>query len=518
MLGTGLYRACRMRVRSRQTWLRPGLLLALGVLPALAVRASDGLVTFPAQRRPDGTAIPAHRFFAGDGSDQAAAARRLELLRAPYLGASRDAEVRGGEIALKMDASLPASVSAAVASALDRAAADLFDHAGFRTPYSENGRLYVLVSGGRDGVGAAGWAGRENRNGPLVDPVVSVTGGERTSEAVALDAVHGLAVLTLRRASPSAASWAVEGFAEAFARRSLGARGEPEGADPLRAEAGDAREPVVFAALADHLLDSLPNGAADFRAAWDDARGGGADTEALVRELGSRADPRGIPGLLADLVSARAAGAPSPPARRPGGDLTVASPGAFGWRRAALTTAGERGGLELFLADGAPGLARAVVFYGGENGGFDGATLEPGAPRRFPLAGTTELDLLLVDGDGSDVPLRARRLPDYPAALASASAEREDKSEGPAVRLSWRTSAHRDLLAWVVVREDEGEDGAYREASRELVPTSAAATTDYDYVILDQGAGGRRSRYRVYALTTEGFLSETFEATVSAVE
>jgi hypothetical protein len=491
-------------------------LLAVGALRAFGANASDGLVTYPAQRLPDGSAIPAHRFFAGDVSDEAAASRRLELVRAPYLGASREARARDGEIAVKADASLPVSVAASVAAALEKGASVLFDHAGFKPPYSENGRLVVLVSAGRDGVGAAAWGGREKRNGPLVDPVVSVTGGARPAEAVALDAVHGLAVLTLRRGSPNAAAWVVEGFAEALTRRALGLKGEPEGSDPLRAEAGDAREPVVFSLLADRMLDVLPNGAQDLRAAWDDARAGGADAEALVRDLAGRADARGLAGVLADLVSAHAAGAPAPAARRAGGDLTVSSPGALSWRRTALTTAGERGGLELSLADGTPGLARAVVFYRGENGGFDGASLEPGAARRFPLAGTTELDLLLVDGDGSDVPLRARRLPDYPAALASAAAERE----GPdaAVRLSWRTSAHRDLLAWVVVREDEGEDGAYREASRELVPTSAAATTDYDYVILDKSSSERRSRYRVYALTTEGFLSETFEATVSAVE
>ncbi len=335
-----------------------------------------------------------------------------------------------------------------------------------------------------------------------------------------LDAVHGLAVLTLRRAAPSAPAWAVEGLAEAIARRALGYRGEAQGDadDPLGADSGDARDPVVAAALFERLADRLPGGASELRAAWEEARAGGADAEGLLRELGARADSHGLAALLAELVASRLEqGVPvslrRASARRPGGDLSIASPGPFGWRRVALSTAGERGGLELALPEQTTGTARAIVFYRGDDGGFDSAALEPGAPRRFPLAGTSELAILLVDGDARDVPVRARRLPDYPVSLAAASAEREEGG----VRVAWRTSAHRDLLAWVVARYEEGENG-WREAARELVPTSSAAASDYDYVILDRNtAGERRSLYRVFALTTEGFLSETFEATVPAV-
>jgi len=479
--------------------------------------AADQVVRFPAQRLADGTVIPEHRAFAADGSDAAAAARRQELLRAPYLGAAREVEIRGGEIVLRADASLDASLPA-LAAALEKGAAQLFDRDGFARPFSRGGGVQVLVSGGRDGVSASAWSGREKGAGPLVDPLVSVTGGARQADVVALDAVHGLAALTLRRSAPNAPPWVVEALAESLARRALGWRGEPvgDGADPLRADAGDAREPVALAALFDRLIERLPGGAADVRTLWEDSRAGGADAEELLRELGARADARGFAGLLADAVAARLETAPAPraAARRAGGDLTIPAPGAFGWRRVALSTAGDRGGLELVLPDSPAGaaVARAVVFYRGEDGGFDAAALEPGAARRFPLAGTSELDVLLVDGDGRDVPIRARRIADYPAALAAAAAERE----AGGVRVSWRTSSHRDLLAWVLVRYEETDDGALRETARELVPTSEAASSDYDYVILDRGAAPeRRSLYRVYALTTGGFLSETFETTVS---
>jgi hypothetical protein len=239
-----------MSVRPTNRWSRPGALVAVGaILLAGGRAAADDVVRFPAQRLVDGTLVPAHKTFAAEASDAAAASRREELLRSPYLGSAREVEARGGAILLRVDASLPDTLAPALASGLERAASQIHDRDGFSPPFSATSRLRVLVSAGRDGVCAAAWAGRVKGNGPLVDPVVSVTGGERPADAVVLDAVHGLAVLTLRRAAPSAPAWAVEGLAESIARRALGYYGDPrpDAADPLRADSGDARDPVVAA-------------------------------------------------------------------------------------------------------------------------------------------------------------------------------------------------------------------------------------------------------------------------------
>src|SRR5512144_1586915 len=103
-----------MPVRPRRSWIG-GVLLAAGAVLAVPEIRADEVVRFPARRLADGTAVPAHRVFATAGSDAAAAARREELLRAPYLGAARELDVRTGALALRVDASLPEALAPALA-------------------------------------------------------------------------------------------------------------------------------------------------------------------------------------------------------------------------------------------------------------------------------------------------------------------------------------------------------------------------------------------------------------------
>jgi hypothetical protein len=280
-------------------------------------------------------------------------------------------------------------------------------------------------------------------------------------------------------------------------------------------------DPAVFAELLPFLVEHLPHGISELRSAWEESGSRrGDESEGLLRTLGTSADPRGIAGLLGDLLVRRlsrlGSDDPVPGGRHqlPAGGFGVPAPPPLGWRRVAMRTTEEAGGVELVLpAPPRCAAGRALIAYRGEGDGFDAADLLPGESRRIPISGTSRLSLILVDGgEPGDLFVEMRRLPGYPAALSGFSAE----WIGGAIRLSWRTERHRDLLAWVVSRVDETEDEP-REPARGIVPTSESEEDPFAYQVDDTGiVEGHRYRYRVYALTTGGMLSEAFEAPVVA--
>jgi hypothetical protein len=103
-----------------------------------------------------------------------------------------------------------------------------------------------------------------------------------------------------------------------------------------------------------------------------------------------------------------------------------------------------------------------------------------------------------------------RRVPDYPAALASS---RAGWTSG-GVEIAWETSRHEDLLGWVVERRDETDGDAALE--RNTLPATKASESATGYFWLDRDAiPGHRYRYRVLALTEDGLLGEAFEASVA---
>src|SRR5262249_33327184 len=159
----------------------------------------------------------------------------------------------------------------------------------------------------------------------------------RDLDALLLDAVHGLASLSLRQSAPAAPSWMLEALAETLARNALGYRAEPvpDESDPLAAESGGVKEPVALSALFPTLIPRLPGGAADLRAAWEDSAASGGDGQAFLRELGVRADTRGLAGVLADVVASRGAGT-DVRSKRSAPELTLETPGPLAWRRFAL--------------------------------------------------------------------------------------------------------------------------------------------------------------------------------------
>jgi hypothetical protein len=494
------------------------LAVASVALPAWA-ESGGSIVRLPAQALANGTLVPAHASISGDPSDASAAMRRQEILRSPYLQVSERKNVRGGEIVIGFQNAFPQELQDRFLRTVSSSVASLCDRDGWPRPFSSRMPLQIFVGRQRqEPIAASGWEGRDAEG--FVHPVVAINVSERDPEVGIFDAVRQVSLLSVRLIGSDKAGWAVEGMAEWLTRRLLGYQGEPSPEnDALLEETGALSSPLAFAEYLELLERHLPHGAADVRAAWEEAGANRSeDAELFLRTLSQRVDPRGLAGFLADSITRKLS---SPSADRwiassaadwrtlQPGELDAGAPGPLGWRRVALRTSEERGGLEIGVPDGTGcSSARAVLFYRGNRSEFDALELVPGIPKTVPLSGTARVHLLLVDGaEPGELFVRLERVPDYPAALVTFAAEWRDD----AVQLTWRTSSHRDLLAWVVVRSEEIDDQVV-ELGRELVPTADFSKGGFAYHVRDgEALVGHRYRYRILALTLDGMLSEAFE-------
>lgn len=502
----------------------PGRLAApLALAAVLALPARSEPVVVGAVSLSDGTVVPAHASVSGDLSDREAARRRTELLRSPYTQLAEKRSVLGGDAVAGFEAAVPAEHREAAVRALLRTVREVLDRDGWPRAFTSSSPLTLLVLQARPAVPVlVAWDGREK--GRLARPVVAVATSGRSPEAVAFDVARGVALLAVRQAGPDEAGWAVEGLAEFLAQEALGLTAPPApGANPFLLPRGSLESPSAAALFLREAARLSPAGREGLRASWEDAGAQrGDEAEAFFREAARRATEDGAAGILATLaaeaVSSASSSAPSdPPPGRPLsiGDLPLAAPAPLGWVRMTFERLEERTGLEVVLPDTrAARAARAVVVYRTCSGEPDTLSLEPGSSRILPLSGTGALSLLLVDGaEGGEVEFRLRRVPGYPAVLASSSAEWRDG----AVQLGWRTSSHQELLAWVVTRFREGADGELTLDGREIVPTTDASDEGSGFLLVDREARpGQRYRYRVAALTTDGLLSEAFESAVEA--
>lgn len=459
--------------------------------------------------------LGAHASASGDASDSAAAKRRAELLRSPWFQEADRRTIRGGEVQVAFDAGVPADLRDSLVRDLGLYVSALVDRDGWARTFSNRSPLTVLFFTG-PGTTAAGWDGRE-RDGTLRTPVVAVASDARASADALLDAGHQIALLSLRQSAPARSAWAVEGLAEWLAIRTLGFDGVPLSEDDPLLEAGGAlTDPPVLAAILERLERRLPKGGADVREAWEQA-GEKAGDEVFLRELASRSGAPSLGASVAEIISSRLAEIGTGGTREllrgvvPVGEIDSAAP-SLGWTRVAMSTGDERAGLEIALPEDGPRAARLLLLYR-DNGGFDSLPVFPGATRFIPAAGTTSVQIILADGDGiGGEPLRVRRAPEYPAVIASSRAG----WVGGGVELAWETSRHQDLLGWVVERREEEVGEPEGAVLRETLPAATDAESATGYLWLDRDAEpGRRYRYRVLALTTDGLLGEAFAASVA---
>ncbi|HSB64924.1 MAG TPA: hypothetical protein VLJ18_12200 [Thermoanaerobaculia bacterium] len=460
--------------------------------------------------------VPAFGSLTGEALDTAAARRRSDILRSPYARSAERRALRGGELFVSFDAGIPAGLRDDLARDLSAFVSALVDRDGWPRPLSVRSPLLVLFTAG-PGVTAAGWDGRD-RNGSLRSPVILVASTTRDRGAALADAAFQVALLSLRQAAPLESSWAVEGVGAWLSRRDLGPDASRSAVpDPFRDVAGELTSPGVLAAFLEALESRLPRGAADVREAWEQAGERGDEAEAFLRDLAVRTGAPSLGARLAEVVASHLAAATAlrsdsqsvSPRIWLAGDVVPAAPAPLGWRRVSLRTEDERAGLEIALPEAGARAARLLLFYRAD-GGFDSLSAYPGATRVVPAAGTASVEVVLADGDGAgETPLRVRRVPAYPAALASS---RAGWTTG-GVEIAWETSRHEDLLGWVVERRDETDADAALE--RSTLPATAASESATGYFWLDRDAiPGHRYRYRVLALTEDGLLSEAFEAFV----
>ncbi len=498
----------------------PGrLAVPLAVAALLSLPGAAAPVRVEAISLADGSFVPAHVAAGGDLSGREPALRRAELLRSPFTQVSEKRGVLGGEVVAAFEPAVAPELREAALRALDRTVRDVLDRDGWTRPFTAASPLTLLLVHLRPDVPVlAAWDGREK--GRLARPVLAVGTSGRSAEAVAFDVARGVALLAVRQAAPDEAGWAVEGLAEFLAEEALGLTASPKaGASPFLAVQGSLANPAPAALFLREAARRAPAGREGLRSAWEEAGAQrGDDAEAYFRAVArGGAVEDGAAGLLATLVAdavADASSAEAPPGRAlVPGELALVAPAPLGWVRATFDRLEERAGLELLLPEtcAARG-ARAVLVYRPFSGEPDTISLAPGTSRVLPLSGAGALSLVLVDGsEPGELAVRLRRVAGYPAVVASSSAE---WSEG-AVNLGWRTSSHRDLLAWVVSRLREGPEGGLVLDGREIVPTTDASEEGSGFLLVDREAlPGVRYLYRVAALTRDGFLSEAFETAV----
>lgn len=495
------------------------LLLAAALLAAAAFApdASGAVARVAALPLSDGTVVPAHVAGAGDLSDREAARRRAELLKSPYSQPGEKRALLGGEVVAVFEAAVPAELRESAVRAAERTVREVLDRDGWARPLSASSPLTLLLVHLSPGVPVlVGWDGREK--GRLARPVLAVGTAGRDAGSVAFDVARGISLLAVRQAGPDEAGWAVEGLSSHLAREALGLSAPPVvGASPFLLPRGTLADPAAAALFLAEAARTSAGGRAGLRAAWDEAGiVRGDDGEAFFRAVAARAGEEGAEGLLARLVADAVASAPEPAAAGASralspGELPLTAPEPLGWARVTFERLDERAGLEVALPESrAARGARAVLVYRPASGEPDTLPLAPGTTRTLPLAGAGALSLVFVDGtEAGDVPVGLRRVPGYPAVLAATGAEWRDG----ALQVSWRTSSHADLLAWVVTRYREGIDGSLALDGREIVPTTDASEEGSGFQLVDREAlPGRRYVYRVSALTLDGLLSEAFEA------
>lgn len=491
--------------------------LALVAFFALPGRAAT--VRVEALRLEGGAVVPAHASRAGSLSEREAARGRAELLRSPYTQRGETRSLFGGEVVAAFEPSVSLESREAALSALERVVRDVLDRDGWSRPFSVASPLTLLLVHPRADVPVlAGWDGREK--GRLARPVLAVATAGRSSHEVAFDVARGVALLAVRQAGPEEAGWAVEGLAELLAKEALGLTSRPvAGASPFLAEQGSLAQPAASALFLAEAARLAPSGREALRVAWEEAGAQrGDDAEPFFRAVARRAREDGAEGLLASLVADAVADDPVTGGLSAGrsivpGHLFLAAPPPLGWVRATFERLDETAGLEVVLPDSrAARGGRAVLVYRPLAEEPDTLPLLPGEGRVLPLAGAGALSLVLVDGsEGGELAVRLRRVPGYPAVLASSSAEWRDG----AVQLGWRTSSHQELLAWVVSRLREEPDGSLVLDGREIVPTTDVSDDGSGFHFVDREAlPGLRYRYRVAALTKDGLLSVAFEASV----
>jgi hypothetical protein len=460
--------------------------------------------------------LPALSSGPDETSDTSAARRRMEILHSPYTRSAERRALRAGELLVSFDAGVPAPLRDELSRDLASFVSTLVDRDGWPRPLSARSPLLVLFTAG-PGATAAGWDGRD-RDGTLRSPVILVASATRVRGAALADAAAQVALLSLRQAAPLEPPWAVQGVAAWLSRREIGPDPtRPAVPDPFLEVAGSLTTPEILAAFLAALENRLPRSAQDVREAWKAAGERGDDADAFLRDLAERSGSTSLGDRVAEVVASHLAAASTPRNDSPAvsrrtwlaGDVVTAAPAPLGWRRVSLRTEDERAGLEITLPDAAAHAARLLLFYRGD-GGFDSLPVLPGATRIVPAAGTASVEVVLADGDGADeASLRVRRVPDYPAALASSRAGWTNGG----VEIAWETSRHEDLLGWVVERRDETEGGSAIE--RNTLPATKVSESATGYLWLDRDAiPGHRYRYRVLALTEDGLLGEAFEASV----
>jgi hypothetical protein len=200
---------------------------------------------------------------------------------------------------------------------------------------------------------------------------------------------------------------------------------------------------------------------------------------------------------------------------RTAGVLDASRPGAFEWKFFSVVAAPGGGIRFSWPADASPGFA---VLHYQESLPSDVVRIAPGETKVLPLSGVSRIDWI-VAGSGEAAsslaaPVTTSMVAEYPVSGLAARAVAEP---GEGVSLEWNAARQQNLSGWAVLRSELGDSGTVVRSAPQWLPSQAGEQTQSLYSFVDATAApGRYYRYDVWAVTDDGALSRSFQATIRA--
>lgn len=166
-------------------------------------------------------------------------------------------------------------------------------------------------------------------------------------------------------------------------------------------------------------------------------------------------------------------------------------------------------------AAGSPGFA---VLHYEDSLPSDVVRFAPGDVKVLPLSGVSRIDWI-VSGRGEAPsslaePVSTSSLTDFPVSGLGARAVSEP---GEGVSLEWQADRQQGLSGWAIFRTEIDLTGSVIRAQPQWLPSQSGEQSHALYSFVDSSVSpGRYYRYVVWAVTEDGALSRSFQATIRA--
>ena len=465
--------------------------------------------------------------------------QRRDLLRSPLTINLHHPDLRSLDSAGPGDRSLwgnrlllraqgmDAETVAAIAPAIDASLSRALD--SWNVPFSPSEPIRLLLFSSAEApfsevFSLAGEGGRER------DPVVALNVAGQTDAEIGAEAVRDVGSFVLRRLAPGAGDALV--FAAA---RALSISGDLLDSDreEIR-EAGSSpvnslerREGEIFAAA---WIDEMAAAAGPgfVSSVWNRRVAAGEATLSAFGEEYSERTRRSPWDAFANSLERAYSRAEVfadlsrlSDRDRDAGALDASAPGLLAWRffssEVDSSAPGSKGSNGLNVSwppDAARGFA---VLHYEDSLPSDVVPFAPGDTKVLPLSGVSRIDwVVLGDREAASLsaPVATEAVTGFPTSGLSAGAV---AAPGDGVSLAWTLARQQDLSGWAILRSEVDESGRVLKSPPWWIPSQSGRQEHAEYSYVDSTAvPGRFYRYDVWAVTEDGGLSRSFQATIQA--